>query len=71
TYIHFMFDRHEVVCADGLWAESFLPGPRTVRALDAGPREELLKLFPALGAEEIPEMTSARPILKKWEVALF
>ncbi|MEM6588273.1 MAG: Hint domain-containing protein [Pseudomonadota bacterium] len=71
TYIHFMFDRHEVVSADGLWAESFLPGPRTMRALEAGPREELLKLFPDLGRGDVPEMTSARPILKKWEAALF
>ncbi|MEO0752216.1 MAG: Hint domain-containing protein, partial [Pseudomonadota bacterium] len=71
TYIHFMFDRHEVVCADGMWAESFLPGPRTVSGLDAGPRAELMTLFPELGADAVPEMTSARPILKKWEAALF
>ncbi len=71
TYIHFMCDRHEVVCADGLWAESFLPGPRAVNGLEAGPREELLKLFPDLGRDDVPEMTSARPILKKWEAALF
>ncbi|MEM6467635.1 MAG: Hint domain-containing protein, partial [Pseudomonadota bacterium] len=71
TYIHFMFDRHEVVCADGLWAESFLPGPRTVNGLDEGPRVELMKLFPELGLDNVPEMTSARPILKRWEAALF
>lgn len=71
TYIHFMFDRHEVVCADGMWAETFLPGPRTVNALDDGPRAELMKLFPELEEDEVPEMTSARPILKKWEAALF
>lgn len=71
TYIHFMFDRHEVVCADGIWAESFLPGPRTVSGLEDGPREELLKLFPELDATEIPEMTSARPILKRWEASFF
>lgn len=71
TYIHFMFDRHEVVSADGMWAESFLPGPRTVDGLDEGPRAELMKLFPELDAGGVPEMTSARPILKKWEAALF
>ena len=71
TYIHFMFDRHEVVCANGLWAESFLPGPLTVTSLEEGSRQELLKIFPELDAEQIPEMTSARPILKRWEAALF
>ncbi len=71
TYIHFMFDRHEVVCADGLWAESFLPGPLAVSSLEEGPRQELLKLFPELGIEKTPDVTSARPILKRWEAALF
>ncbi|MEL7254538.1 MAG: Hint domain-containing protein [Pseudomonadota bacterium] len=71
TYIHFMFDCHEVVCADGLWTESFLPGPYTVKGLEAGPRAELVKLFPELDEDEVPRMDPARPILKKWEAALF
>lgn len=71
TYIHFMFDCHEVVCANGLWAESFLPGPRTIGGLEDGPRGELFKLFPELGLRRVPAMTSARPILKRWEASLF
>ena len=70
TYIHLMFDRHEVVCADGLWAESFRPGPMTLSTLQDDVQKELLKLFPELGQGQAPAMPAARPMLKKWEVAL-
>jgi hypothetical protein len=71
TYIHFMFDRHEVVRADGLWVESFLPGPVTVGGLEDAARTELLALFPELAEGEVPSMQAARPLLKRWEAALF
>lgn len=46
SYIHFMFDRHEIVRADGAWSESFQPGSQTVAGLGAEQRQELLALFP-------------------------
>jgi len=70
TYIHFMFDRHELVLADGLAAESFLPGPMTLSAMEAGPRDELLGLFPALATQGACPLPSARPQLKAWEASL-
>ena len=70
TYIHFMFDRHQVVFADGLASESFLPGPMTLPALDRAARDELLGLFPELARATAPAMAPARPCLKKWEAAL-
>jgi hypothetical protein len=70
TYIHFMFDRHEVVHADGLAAESFLPGPVTLPALDGAARDELFKLFPELEDEAADWPHPARPCVKAWEAAL-
>ena len=70
TYIHFMFDSHQVVFADGLAAESFLPGPMTLPALGGAARDELFKLFPDLERGVAPRMRPARPHLKRWEAAL-
>ncbi len=41
TYVHLLFDRHEVICANGLWSESFNPGRRMLRAGPAGLRAAL------------------------------
>ena len=70
TYIHFMFDQHEIVSADGLWAESFRPGPMTLPALGEASRREVLLLFPELGQGTGPVMDPARPLLKQWEAGL-
>jgi hypothetical protein len=52
TYMHIMFDHHEIVRADGAWTESFQPGEHTIAGLEAGQRAELLSLFPELGRED-------------------
>lgn len=68
TYVHLMFDRHQVVFSEGLATESFLPGPQTIQLLDAPVMEELLALFP-----ELDPFTgqgyghAARRILTAWE----
>lgn len=48
TYIHFMFDQHEVVLSNGSWTESFQPGDYTLSGMDEEQRAELFKLFPEL-----------------------
>ena len=48
TYHHLLFDRHEIICSEGLWSESYYPGPATLSACDAEVQEELLSLFPEL-----------------------
>ncbi len=48
TYVHILFDRHEIVLSDGLWTESFQPAERTLSALDRAARAEVLELFPEL-----------------------
>ncbi|MCV6595109.1 MAG: Hint domain-containing protein [Silicimonas sp.] len=48
TYLHMLFDRHEVVIANGAPSESFYPGDAALSALAAPARDELFRLFPAL-----------------------
>jgi hypothetical protein len=67
TYIHFLFDRHELVMSDGAWTESFQPGDKTLGALDAHQRQELLTLFPELETKNGPTYDAARVTLKAYE----
>lgn len=48
TYVHLMFDRHEVIYSQGLTTESFLPGPQTTSCLDQPVVEEICRVFPEL-----------------------
>lgn len=47
-YLHLMFDRHQVIWAEGLPSESFYPGAASLSALEAGVRAEFCALFPGL-----------------------
>jgi hypothetical protein len=68
TYLHMLFDRHELVLADGAWSESFQPGQRSLGGLDENERCELFKIFPELSKEQIPQQfVSARVTLKAFE----
>ena len=67
TYLHLLFDGHEIVRADGAWTESFQPGRHVADAMEAAVREELLTIFPALGQSEGPAFAAARPTLRAWE----
>ncbi|WP_374375510.1 Hint domain-containing protein [Tabrizicola sp.] len=66
SYVHILFDRHEIVLSNGLWTESFQPAERTVNALDAAVRAEVLGLFPELGGEAAA-FPAARMSLKAHE----
>jgi len=48
TYHHLLFARHEIIRAEGLWSESYYPGPGTMAGHDPGVQEELFSLFPEL-----------------------
>ena len=50
TYLHVMFDTHEIILADNAWTESFQPGDMVEG--DAEMMAELLRLFPELANEE-------------------
>jgi hypothetical protein len=65
SYIHMLFDEHQVVRADGAWSESFQPGAQTLGGLEEAQREEILALFPSLASGH--SFPSARMTLKAKE----
>jgi serralysin len=71
TYIHFMFDQHEVVLADGTWTESFQPGDYSLKGIGNAQRSEILELFPELKTTQgVADYAAARKSLKKHEAML-
>lgn len=71
TYVHFMFDQHEVVLSDGAWTESFQPGDMSLAGVGNAQRTEILELFPELKTREgLASYTAARRSLKKHEATL-
>lgn len=48
TYVHLLFDQHEVVYSNGAETESLYTGPEALKAVGEGARTEILALFPEL-----------------------
>lgn len=55
TYLHLMFDEHQIVFAENVSAESFYPGPNAVNMLDLKTLDDLLQVFPELSDAGCPE----------------
>lgn len=53
-YFHFLFDRHQIVYAEGAPMESLYTGPEAMKSVSEAAREEIFKLFPEL-ALGLPE----------------
>ena len=70
TYIHMMFDEHEIVFAEGAATESFHPGDIGLNAVHDAAREELFALFPSLRADVNGYGPTARRCLKRHEAEL-
>lgn len=71
SYIHFMFDRHEVVLANGAWTESFQPGDYSLMGIGNSQRLEIMELFPDLKQDGgLESYVAARKSLKKDEAHL-
>ncbi len=71
TYIHFMFDKHEVVLSNGAWTESFQPGDYSLKGMGNSQRLEIFELFPELKDRKgLAGYSSARKALKKHEAKL-
>ncbi len=71
TYVHLMFDHHQIVLTEGLESESFLPGGYILDALDAQAQAEILTLFPELEDGPVGYGTAARRICTPQEAQLF
>ena len=67
-YVHLLFDRHQVIFAEGLATESFLPGPLVLGAMDSAVQDEICALFPELDPETGRGYgPAARPALSSYE----
>ncbi|WP_300074499.1 Hint domain-containing protein [uncultured Ruegeria sp.] len=49
-YFHILFDKHEVIFAEGCPSESLYTGPEALKALSQDVREEIFAIFPELAA---------------------
>ncbi|OYX42004.1 MAG: hypothetical protein B7Z02_13865 [Rhodobacterales bacterium 32-67-9] len=74
SYIHLLFDRHEIVRSDGIWSESFQPAAALLSGLDRAQRDEVMALFPELFADLSPandrHYPAARSTVKRHEARL-
>jgi len=68
-YFHVLFDRHEIVFAEGIPSESFHPGAVGLGGMAEPTREEILALFPHLRHDAEAFGTSARRSLRGFEAA--
>ncbi|MEX0282392.1 MAG: Hint domain-containing protein [Arenibacterium sp.] len=69
TYYHLLFDRHQIITANGVATESYFPGPATMNSFDADTQAEIYSLFPELMRDNASYGPAARPLLKRFEAA--
>ncbi|MCC6008118.1 MAG: Hint domain-containing protein [Rhodobacteraceae bacterium] len=70
TYIHLLFEHHEIVWANGVEAETFHPADCDLSVLDAAQRQSLTDLFPEVLEEAGGYGPHARRILRRAEAAI-
>ena len=66
-YFHIMFDRHEIIEANGVLSESFYPGPVALTGASQNTRQELLEIFPELTGASLDYGDLAVPSLSRRE----
>ncbi len=70
-YVHILFDQHEIIRANGLLSESFLPGPQTSSLFEDETLAEIVDVFPELDPETGSGYgPAARRILQRHEATL-
>lgn len=68
VYVHLMFERHEVIWAEGVRCESFHPGPQSLKALQPECRAAIAARFPEVMAQDFRRFgPTARPVLRQHE----
>ena len=50
TYVHLLFDQHEIVTGNGMDSESYHPGDQTLDSFDSDTRDEILRFMPSMDA---------------------
>ncbi|MDO5605816.1 MAG: Hint domain-containing protein, partial [Paracoccus sp. (in: a-proteobacteria)] len=48
TYVHMLFDRHEIVISNGAESESLYTGPEALKSVGRAAQEEIFAIFPEL-----------------------
>ena len=69
TYVHIMFESHEVVAANGIWAECFLAGDYSLKTIGNSQRNEIFEVFPELRASQarrVEKIAERRRIKRNW-----
>ncbi len=69
-YVHVLFDRHEIIFAEGSPSESFHPGRHGLNGVMDAAREELFALFPELRSDPDSFGDTARRCLREYEARL-
>lgn len=64
TYYNLVFDRHEVITAEGLPIETFRPSPKALNLLDIGAQQRLKDLFPELNRRRCAYPGLPHPVAK-------
>ena len=67
TYFHVLFDRHQIIVANGAPSESFCPGEMGLSALADCARSEIFALFPELKTQQTESFLPSRLCLKDRE----
>ena len=71
TYVHILFDRHQVIYSEGLETESFLPGPQIANSFEAEIVDEICSIFPEICRDTgLGYSPAARRTLKPYEAQL-
>lgn len=59
TYMHLIFDTHQIIFANGRPTESLYPGPQALAAMSSAARQELFAIFPDLARYQVPRPSVA------------
>jgi Ca2+-binding RTX toxin-like protein len=70
-YFHLLFDRHEIVFAEGVATESYHPLLQDSNDRAPATQAELMDIYPELTAEMMVFGPAVRPSLKSYEARLF
>lgn len=72
SYIHVMFEKHQILSTNGCWTESFQPGSWSMSGLGSTQRDEILSLFPNLAETPgLADYGAARRVLRAYEASVF
>lgn len=61
-YFHLLFDRHEIIWAEGALTESLFTGPQALKSVGPAARAEIIALFPELSEPRHQGQNPARPL---------